>query len=268
MSFCTECGTKVKESEKFCTGCGSSLQVDEGKPCCSNCGAELLEDQNFCTECGCSLKAKKKEIPVSLKPSKKRLSAWILIPIIVVALGVAVFFLGSEIKEIAVGKIDAVVEMVTGKSLNLASGEDEDEKQKDVHVQTDMDSSSGESEEAASSPVRRETEANEVGSSKPTSLTPAPMGSVERALALSQEASNRKLKESEFDGFSKWELDVMRNAIYARHGRTFKRQDLQSFFDSLSWYLSNPLYSDAFLTVMEQTNAQLILDYQKRTGKL
>jgi hypothetical protein len=79
----------------------------------------------------------------------------------------------------------------------------------------------------------------------------------------------RSLSEADLEGKSNWELDVMRNEIYARHGRGFNREDLRAYFAQFSWY--HPIYSpEAFdqyhqdsLSPTERANAEFILDYQR-----
>lgn len=46
----------------------------------------------------------------------------------------------------------------------------------------------------------------------------------------------RVISEEELQGLDVWELKLARNEIYARHGRRFKSQDLQNYFDEQSWY--------------------------------
>lgn len=69
------------------------------------------------------------------------------------------------------------------------------------------------------------------------------------------------------DGFS---LDIMRNSIFARHGRRFKTKGLQEYFEKQSWY--NPKYSpEEFpsdkLSELERRNVEYIAEYQDRTNK-
>lgn len=54
--------------------------------------------------------------------------------------------------------------------------------------------------------------------------------------------SDRKLTESDLNGKTINELEVMRNSIYARYGYRFKRDDLFNHFSQYSWY--NPTTSD------------------------
>jgi len=81
---------------------------------------------------------------------------------------------------------------------------------------------------------------------------------------------SRPLTEAELMGKSTWELDVMRNEIYARHGRRFARSDLQSYFSAQPWY--RPLYApDEFptslLTAVQKRNVELIQRYQQQLAQ-
>lgn len=77
----------------------------------------------------------------------------------------------------------------------------------------------------------------------------------------------RTVDENDLRDKSKWELDVMRNEVFARHGRRFKRSDLQTYFNGQAWY--KPRYaSDEFplslLTPIQKRNVDFILKYQNR----
>jgi hypothetical protein len=77
----------------------------------------------------------------------------------------------------------------------------------------------------------------------------------------------RLIGPKDLAGLSSSELDLLRNEIYARHGRRFSRKDLQSHFDHQSWY--RPLYApDEFpsnlLTEIQRKNVEIISAYQQR----
>ena len=57
------------------------------------------------------------------------------------------------------------------------------------------------------------------------------------------ESSSRVLTDSDVAHLSKSELVLARNEIYARHGRTFKKQELQEYFNSKTWYSVNKNYN-------------------------
>ena len=71
------------------------------------------------------------------------------------------------------------------------------------------------------------------------------------------------LSPSDLADKSNWELDVMRNTIYAKYGRIFRRSDLQSYFDRQSWYRRNSGFRESWLSSTEKRNAALIASYQK-----
>lgn len=50
------------------------------------------------------------------------------------------------------------------------------------------------------------------------------------------------------------DLRVLRNEIYARHGRVFKDKTLQKYFESQSWYKANPEFTDDQLNEIESQN--------------
>lgn len=77
----------------------------------------------------------------------------------------------------------------------------------------------------------------------------------------------RYVTEGDLVGKSNWQLDLMRNEIFARHGRTFQRQELQDYFAAQPWY--RPTYTpDNFpahtLSVIENSNVLFIQQYQKQ----
>jgi hypothetical protein len=80
--------------------------------------------------------------------------------------------------------------------------------------------------------------------------------------------AQRTLSTSDLSGLSKWQLDVLRNEIYAAHGRTFERSDLQNYFDRQTWYTRDSGFSEARLSSLEKRNAEFIAKYQKGRGQV
>src|SRR5574341_2151254 len=69
---------------------------------------------------------------------------------------------------------------------------------------------------------------------------------------------DRVITESELQGRSKAELRVMRNEVYAHHGRVFQSSDLHDYFTQKPWYRQNPAYSDSLLTEVDKENVRVI----------
>lgn len=80
--------------------------------------------------------------------------------------------------------------------------------------------------------------------------------------------AQRTLTEADLRGLSKWQLDILRNEIYAAHGRSFQRSDLQQYFDRQTWYQPEAGFTESRLSSREKRNAAFIADYQKRRGQV
>lgn len=73
-----------------------------------------------------------------------------------------------------------------------------------------------------------------------------------------------KLKDTDLKDLDKSQLRLMRNAVYARHGRIFKSVDLQSLWECYTWYKKNQNYSDSLLTDIDKYNIELIQKYETK----
>jgi hypothetical protein len=76
------------------------------------------------------------------------------------------------------------------------------------------------------------------------------------------EASNRRLTSEDLAGKSLWELKIMRNEIFARHGYKFKTEEMSKYFNKQKWY--KPKYDNVTskLTKIENANIKLIRQYE------
>jgi hypothetical protein len=59
------------------------------------------------------------------------------------------------------------------------------------------------------------------------------------------------------------DLRVLRNEIYARHGRVFKDKELQKYFEAQSWYKANPDFKDDQLNEIESQNLAKIKEAEE-----
>jgi hypothetical protein len=76
------------------------------------------------------------------------------------------------------------------------------------------------------------------------------------------QASTRYLSSGDLLNLSKFELKIMRNEIFARHGYIFKTEEMKQYFQNQFWY--KPRFSDVndFLSKIEKVNISLIKDYE------
>jgi serine/threonine-protein kinase len=79
----------------------------------------------------------------------------------------------------------------------------------------------------------------------------------------------KSVTDEDLVGKSAFELDIIRNSIFARHGRQFVNQELQNYFNNEPWY--RPIYlpkefPNTLLSDLERKNAAYILQYQNQNG--
>lgn len=77
------------------------------------------------------------------------------------------------------------------------------------------------------------------------------------------EASQRLLKAADVENLPKYELEFMRNEIFARHGYCFAKKELRQQFENEEWYVPNTVDIKGFLTDIEKKNIALIKRYEK-----
>ncbi|MCA9794012.1 MAG: YARHG domain-containing protein [Candidatus Eremiobacteraeota bacterium] len=76
------------------------------------------------------------------------------------------------------------------------------------------------------------------------------------------------LSAQDLESYTAWELTLMRNEVFALHGRKFSDPELNACFTMRSWYQPRSDYRDSSLTPTEKANVEFISAYQKKTGKL
>ncbi|MEH2136336.1 protein kinase domain-containing protein [Nostoc sp.] len=109
--------------------------------------------------------------------------------------------------------------------------------------------------------------------SVPTQSTPSPATSISPVATTTVNnyfwLSQRLVTDADLEGKDGFELDIMRNSIFASHGRRFETPGLQDYFDKQPWY--KPIYpAKSFpansLKKLEQQNVDYIDKYQNRSG--
>lgn len=77
------------------------------------------------------------------------------------------------------------------------------------------------------------------------------------------EASEKYLTSDYLSKFSKYDLKIMRNEIFARHGYIFQTDDLKDYFKSQNWYTQSFNDVSSFLSNIEKSNIELIKNLEK-----
>jgi hypothetical protein len=73
---------------------------------------------------------------------------------------------------------------------------------------------------------------------------------------------NKLITEQMLRGLSLHELRLLRNEIYARHGRVFKTDWLSGYFFSQPWYDPKEDFKDEEISGSDQTNIETIVKYE------
>jgi len=78
---------------------------------------------------------------------------------------------------------------------------------------------------------------------------------------LHNSISTKPITTAILQGLFVEDVRKMRDEIYARHGKVFKDQWTQKYFQSFDWYKANPGYNDAQLSAVEKSNLVVIAGY-------
>lgn len=75
---------------------------------------------------------------------------------------------------------------------------------------------------------------------------------------------DKLINEQMLHGLSLYELRLLRNEIYARHGRAFRAAWLQQYFDTQPWYAVAENFKDEELSGADKQNVELIVAYENK----
>lgn len=96
------------------------------------------------------------------------------------------------------------------------------------------------------------------------SPTPAPTPASEYLLP---ESNSRYLTAADLSGLSHEQLCFARNEIFARHGRIFKTPEIAAYFSGKTWYkgtVSPQMFSEKVFNQYESYNVGFIRDYENK----
>lgn len=71
-------------------------------------------------------------------------------------------------------------------------------------------------------------------------------------------ASKQKLTEKDIKNLRKLDLEIIKNAVFARHGYSFKKETYRNFFEQTDWYIPVSNNVDNELSPMEKENVALL----------
>lgn len=124
-----------------------------------------------------------------------------------------------------------------------------------------------ESREQAAGTEESELGETEMETAEETAESGSEQGSLLAGDYVIADSNQRNLTEEELQYLSDEELWIARNEIYARLGRLFTNETLQSYFNSKPWYhgrIAPESFTDDMLNSYERANTRLIKAYEER----
>ena len=241
---------------------------------CQNCGAWMSDDSQFCMKCGAKV-TDLEETTVSSEPTPEPTAEKT-----VAAAPVAVASVtkpASQQKSVQQGRNDSQVAIIACLSVlvvalvavlvytqllahpNSASSSSS-AASKTVSTTSSNSDSSGKSGTTIGTTTPTDTKTTTTTDTKSTSET-----STSSDYVL-PDSDTHLYTRDELESLSDQQLFYARNEIYARHGRGFDSDELQTYFDSKSWYTRqyDPAdFPDSLLNSTEKANAGLMLEIEK-----
>jgi hypothetical protein len=77
---------------------------------------------------------------------------------------------------------------------------------------------------------------------------------------------DRQITVEQLADFSRRDLRLLRNMVYARHGRPFHSELLQNYFGTMDWYKADASYTEARLSALDARNIKLIRSVEDQLG--
>jgi len=75
---------------------------------------------------------------------------------------------------------------------------------------------------------------------------------------------NKAISEAMLQGLSLHELRLLRNEVYARHGRMFRAEWLQQYFFNQPWYTPDENFKDEALSGNDKLNVETIVQFENK----
>lgn len=143
-----------------------------------------------------------------------------------------------------------------------ATAKTSENQKKETEKQTEK-----QTEQASEKQTEKQTEKiTEKQTEAVTIPTEQPQTQAQDGSYILPQSSERLLTDSDVDGMSYDDMQMAINEIYARHGRKFSSQSVQSYFDEQSWYQGTVEPEDFSDSVFSQIEGENVLFLLKKMG--
>ena len=290
--FCSNCGTRLPEGTKFCTNCGLPVESPA-----QGAGDQAAADETVAMPSPSTGSGPAREyVPISIDepavapepaapsyassaPQRSGGTSPVTIVMALIA-AVAVIALVVVVADpFHMGGSDpAPQQQVVAEEESKDDAADDDALTEDDAVTEDESTADDASDEEESSDDSSRGGDNNVvvvvgddGRDEPSGGDTIVVHESPDGYVLPN-SSSHTYSAGELSHLTDWELYLARNEIYARHGREFRNDDLQRYFNGQSWY--TPVYSPedfdarsgSILSSVEQKNAATILSIEQSRG--
>lgn len=240
---CKQCGKDLTDSAKFCTNCGMEVVQDRD---------EILLENEENVKIGAADSSEGSSSNVDMKTSKianlkekwnDKYTIFAIIGVMIIAA------LGGFIFKNVRSQSEELNENNYAYDESYSSDEEEYEKieNEEAFSQEDMFYD----EESEENELEEESESQEAHE------------------YILPDSSTSYLAKSDLMGLSAEECRLARNEIYARHGRIFKDESLQEYFENFDWYyptIQPDDFEESMLNDYEIANRDLIVEYETEQG--
>lgn len=296
--YCSKCGAPVTVSQprQFCPNCGK--ETVPGKKFCGRCGTRISDETAAQETPKAQVESKIIENEPTVTQQKKKkghIGLFVLLVAVAIALaGVGGFSIYRFI--LAPSGVTSIYSRITNEKDKEENNEEDEKKETaepEDYKETESNLVGDAAKETASgwgsmlqgntSGQGEETaiagEATEAYQSMETQSAYDPQYGIQGAQyngvqgqAVSvdyilPDSGIRYLTEADFTFLTKEQLRIARNEIYARHGRIFKSDDLNGYFQSKTWYTGTVApenFTDDILNVYEKYNAKFIQEQEDK----
>ena len=227
---------------------------------CKNCGSPLRDDDVFCQNCGMKIADEDMDSEIGTQnPNNKKGIVYFgvgMIMILLLLIFVGYYQLsGKNLKKTK-----------TGMTADVRPNDftERVKKSEETVTSPDLTATVSTTPVPTSTPTPIETPVFETPI--PTVIeTPVPETPISTEIPVQSEyilpeSGSTYLTREQVDELTLYEMCLARNEIYARHGRMFKKENLQQYFNGQSWYI--PVYSP------EEFSESVFNDYEKENIKL
>ena len=98
----------------------------------------------------------------------------------------------------------------------------------------------------------------------PSGEQPTDPGPPDIAVAEQKVLAGERVSQTDIAGLPKPRLRILRNMVYARHGRIFDTAEMRNYFNRQPWYEPRNDYRDSMLTAADRANVETIQAEEKR----